>query len=74
LALHLADGETATLTIVRKGYRPKTVTVKSGEPKQTFVLEAAGVAVRPVGVVAKPAAAAPLGGIDDVGDPFAKKH
>jgi serine/threonine-protein kinase len=73
LALHLSDGETATLVLSRKGYKAKTVTVDAGEPKQTFALEALGPTWKPNGT--KPSAAPPtLGGIDDVGDPFTKKH
>jgi len=70
LALHLADGEIASLQISRKGYRTKTVTVGSNEPKVTFTLEPT--AVPKAGQPAKPAA--PDLGIDDVGDPFAKKR
>ncbi len=73
LALHLSDGETVTLLLSRKGYKPKTVTVGSGAPKQTFTLEAAGAAWKPVAT--KPSTgSSPMGGIDDVGDPFTKKH
>src|SRR5580658_7557537 len=73
LALHLSDGETVTLVLFRKGYKPKTVTVGNGEPKQTFALEALGPTWKPTGT--KPLSGSPsLGGIDDVGDPFTKKH
>jgi tRNA A-37 threonylcarbamoyl transferase component Bud32 len=73
LALHLLEGEAATLVLSRKGYKPKTVTVGSGEPKQTFALEATGTTWKPVST--KPSTgSSPMGGIDDVGDPFTKKH
>lgn len=72
LALHLSDGETATLVLSRKGYKPKTVTVGAGEPKQMFSLDVLGGA-RPA--TGKPSTGpAPMGGIDDVGDPFTKRH
>jgi serine/threonine-protein kinase len=70
LALHLADGESASLQIARKGYKTKTVTVGSNEPKVIFTLEP--VAVPKAGQPAKPAGGDL--GIDDVGDPFAKKR
>jgi serine/threonine-protein kinase len=70
LALHLVDGETATLVLTRKGYKTKSVAVGTAEPKQTFALEASGPAWKPTG--AKPATE--MGGIDDVGDPFTKGH
>jgi hypothetical protein len=73
LALHLAEGETATLVLSRKGYKTKTVAVGGGEPKQTFALEAAGPAWKPA--AGKPGGGSPpMGNIDDVGDPFTKKH
>jgi hypothetical protein len=72
LALHLADSETATLVLTHKGYKTKTVAVGSREPKQAFTLESAAPPARPGG---RPAAASgPMGGIDDVGDPFTHKH
>jgi PEGA domain len=70
LALHLADGEIASLQISRKGYKTKTVTVGSNESKVTFTLEPA--AVPKTAPPAKPAGGDL--GIDDVGDPFAKKR
>jgi serine/threonine-protein kinase len=70
LALHLANGENAVLQIARKGYKTKTVTVGPSEPKVAFTLEP--VAVPKTGQPAKPAGGDL--GIDDVGDPFAKKH
>jgi tRNA A-37 threonylcarbamoyl transferase component Bud32 len=73
LALHLSEGETATLVLSRKGYKPKTVTVDGSEPKQSFALEAVAPSWKPTAV--KPATGStPMGGIDDVGDPFTKKH
>jgi eukaryotic-like serine/threonine-protein kinase len=72
LALHLSDGETATLVLARKGYKPKTVTFGAAEPKQMFSLEVVGWAKPATG---KPSTGvAPMGGIDDVGDPFTKRH
>jgi serine/threonine-protein kinase len=71
--LHLADGETASLSIARKGYKPRTVVLDGRDPRVSFSLDpnaSAPSAPRP--------AAAPKfgggggGGIDDVGDPFAK--
>jgi len=66
VALHLASGESASLTVSRKGYKTKTVTVDASEPKVTITLDPT--------FAGAPAAARPGGGIDDVGDPFAKKH
>jgi hypothetical protein len=68
----LAEGETATLSLARKGYKAKTVVVAGEEPKEVYVLEPLALAAKPSPGVAKPAAV-PLGGIDDIGDPFAKK-
>jgi hypothetical protein len=70
LALHLAEGETASLQIARKGYKTKMVTVGSNEPKVSFTLEL--VAAPKSGQPARPAGGDL--GIDDVGDPFAKKR
>jgi serine/threonine-protein kinase len=73
VALHLADGESATLVVTHKGFKTKTLTVDAATPKLTVTLESAfGPAPKgPAG----PATAKPGGGgIDDVGDPFAKKH
>jgi tRNA A-37 threonylcarbamoyl transferase component Bud32 len=70
-ALHLADGESATLVIARKGYRTKTVKIDGSAPRQFFALDLISAPVAPP----RPAAAPPAaGGIDDVGDPFAKKR
>ena len=66
VALHLGTGESASLTVSRKGYKTKTVTVDGSEPKVTVTLEPS--------FTGGPAAAKPGGGIDDVGDPFANKH
>jgi serine/threonine-protein kinase len=70
LILRLADGETAALVISHKGYRSKTISVGASNPRQSLTLEAAWAPT------AKPAAAPPSGGggIDDVGDPFARKR
>jgi serine/threonine-protein kinase len=68
LVLHLGDGETATLVLTRKGFKTKTVKVDSGVPRQSLALEPVA------GPAPKPAAAPTAGGIDDVGDPFAKKR
>jgi serine/threonine-protein kinase len=75
LVLHLADGEVATLTVARKGYKTKTVTIDASGPRQTVTLEPAW--TPPAHPVKAPAPAAPApkaGGLDDVGDPFAKGH
>jgi serine/threonine-protein kinase len=70
IALHMADGESAALVLTRKGYKTKTVRVDAASPRQLLTLDALpGPTPRPA---AAPAAAG--GGIDDVGDPFAKKH
>jgi eukaryotic-like serine/threonine-protein kinase len=66
VALHLGGGESVSVTVSRKGYKTKTVTVDASEPKLTVTLEPS--------FAGGPAAAKPAGGIDDVGDPFAKKH
>jgi serine/threonine-protein kinase len=77
VALHLADGEKATVVLTRKGYKSKTVTLDASEAKLMVVLDPAGGAGRAAGGGgAKPANAGGggFGGIDDVGDPFAKKR
>jgi eukaryotic-like serine/threonine-protein kinase len=67
LVLHLAGGEVATLVLTRKGYKTKTVKVDGSAPRESLALDpVAGPAPRP--------AAAAAGGIDDVGDPFARKR
>src|ERR1700722_1312200 len=70
IVLHMADGESAALVLTRKGFKTKTVHVDAGNPRQLLTLDAVP------GPAPRPAAAAPpaAGGIDDVGDPFAKKH
>ncbi len=69
LVLHMSDGESATLVLTRKGYKPKTVKVDGRAPRESLALD-------PVSGPARPASApaAGGGGIDDVGDPFAKKR
>jgi serine/threonine-protein kinase len=66
IALHLGEGESAALTITRKGYKTKTLTVDGSEPKIAVTLESA-FARAPVATSQKPR-------VDDVGDPFAKKR
>jgi serine/threonine-protein kinase len=70
IILRLGDGETASLVLTHKGYRPKTVSVDPTTPRQSFALDTAYTPS------ARPVSAAPAGGggIDDVGDPFAKKR
>ncbi len=71
VALHLAQGEVATLVVTRKGFKTKTVAVDASEPKQVVTLEATWSA--PTRQPKPQAAPAPrTGGLDDVGDPFAK--
>jgi len=68
-AVHLADGESAMLVISRRGYKTKTVRIDGGDSKIAVALEGA------FGPPPKGAAPKPMGGgIDDVGDPFAKKR
>jgi len=71
--LHLADGERASLVLTHKGYKPKTVTVNGNDPRQSFSLDSLypGAAAN-AGTKPAPAAGSRYGGIDDVGDPFAK--
>jgi tRNA A-37 threonylcarbamoyl transferase component Bud32 len=68
LALHLAEGESATLVLAHKGYRTKTVKLDGSVPRQLVALDPV------MGPAPRPAAAPAAGGIDDVGDPFAKKR
>ena len=67
LALQMAAGESVSLVIARKGYKTKTVKVGEQTPRQSFTLD-------PAWGSSKTVAAPAGGGIDDVGDPFAKKH
>jgi tRNA A-37 threonylcarbamoyl transferase component Bud32 len=69
LALQLGDGESATVVIARKGYKTKTVKIDDSAPRRSFALDPANASG-----AAKPASAGGGGGIDDVGDPFARKH
>jgi serine/threonine-protein kinase len=70
VALHLADGETAKLVVSRKGFKTKTVSVGGNDVKVTVQLESAFSPAPKAGGASRPAGG---GGIDDVGDPFAKK-
>jgi serine/threonine-protein kinase len=76
VALHLATGETARVVITRKGYKSKTITLDGNEPKMMVTLDSTSGSGRAVAGSAKqpPAGGGSLGGIDDVGDPFAKKR
>jgi serine/threonine-protein kinase len=69
LVLHLADGETATLVVTHKGYKTKTAKIDDRSERQSVMLDPTQTSA--------PRPAAPSGGgggIDDVGDPFAKKR
>jgi eukaryotic-like serine/threonine-protein kinase len=70
--LHLADGERASLVLARKGYKSKTVTVDGKDARQSFALDSMYGAPAANAGAAKPPAGSRFGGIDDVGDPFAK--
>jgi serine/threonine-protein kinase len=70
VALQLGDAEDAVLVVTRKGYKTRTVHVDPSGPKVTVTLENSAGAGK--STVAKPAPAGPMG-IDDVGDPFAKR-
>jgi serine/threonine-protein kinase len=67
VALHLAQGESATVTISRKGYKTKTMTLDGSDPKVAITLEGA---FAPPSATPAPARRRP---VDDVGDPFANK-
>jgi serine/threonine-protein kinase len=67
IVLHLVAGEGANLVLARKGYKSKSVKVDWSDTKQEFALDPVNTA-RPT-PAARPAGG---GGIDDVGDPFAK--
>jgi serine/threonine-protein kinase len=69
IVLHLAQGETAKLVLTRKGYKPKTIVVDGSDPRVSLALDSAQGAA--AAGAAKPAGPK-FGGIDDVGDPFAK--
>jgi serine/threonine-protein kinase len=68
VALHLADGETATLVVSRKGFKTKTVTVDGHDAKVTVSLDSAA-SPRPGAAGSRPGSHA----MDDVGDPFATR-
>jgi serine/threonine-protein kinase len=73
VALHLGEGESATLVFTRKGFKTKSVTIDGSDSKVAVALEGIfGPPPKgpPGGGTTKPAG----GGIDDVGDPFAKHH
>ena len=71
VALSLADGVTANLVVSRKGYTTKTVPVDPSQPKVIIKLDGImGPAAVGGGPAPKPKGGG--GGIDDVGDPFAK--
>jgi serine/threonine-protein kinase len=71
IAIDLKPGETATLQLVRSGFKTQTVTVDGTQPKMLVKMSAAG------GKPGKPAAsgkpAAPQSGYSDFQDPFLKK-
>jgi serine/threonine-protein kinase len=70
IVLHLGDGEMASLVVTRKGYKSKTIAIDSGNPRATIALDSLYGAPSGKG---QPAGGGPkFGGIDDVGDPFAK--
>ena len=78
VALYLRDGEEASLVLDHKGFKRKTVTVNSDDPKQAFTLDSIPVSVgaparaRPAAAEAAPRTAPAA--IDDIGDPFAPKR
>jgi tRNA A-37 threonylcarbamoyl transferase component Bud32 len=76
VALHLTEGEKATLVVSKKGFKTKTVIIDGREPKEFVSLEPTFVASQraPMAAPPKPPPSNPLGGIDDVGDPFSKKR
>ncbi len=69
ILLHLADAETASLVVTRRGYKSKTVSVDPAKSRLTVKLDR-DFGAAPAGGAAP--ARPPSGGIDDVGDPFAK--
>jgi serine/threonine-protein kinase len=70
VALQLEDGEDAVLVVTRKGYKTRTVHVDPTGSKVAITLDVNAPGKTPA---AKPAPAGPMG-IDDVGDPFAKRN
>jgi len=74
LALHLVEGETASLVVTRKGYKSKTVTIDGSSPRQAVALDSVSGGAPPRAAGPKPSGGGSFNGIDDVGDPFAKKH
>jgi serine/threonine-protein kinase len=74
IAIDLKPGETATLQLVRSGFKTQTVTVDGTEAKLLVKMTAAG--GKPAGKPAasgKPAAASQQTGFSDFQDPFLKK-
>jgi serine/threonine-protein kinase len=73
VALHLGENETATIVATRKGYKTKTVSIDRDDTKVSITLESMfGPPPRQAG--GGGGGGPKSGGIDDVGDPFAKKH
>jgi serine/threonine-protein kinase len=73
--LHLVPGEVATLTVTHKGYKAKVVSVDASGPRQNLTLEPAWPPpTHPLKTATPAGSAAKVGGLDDVGDPFAKGH
>jgi eukaryotic-like serine/threonine-protein kinase len=74
IALHLAVGETASLVVMHAGYKAKTVTIDGKEPRQLITLEPAPSrpSKAPGNAAPKTTGGGSVGGMDDVGDPFAK--
>jgi hypothetical protein len=71
VVLHLGDGETASLSITRKGYKPKSVVIDGRDPRVSFSLDPEKAAAS---AAAKPAAGGggqKFGGVIDDSDPFA---
>ncbi len=73
IALRLAEGETATLVVVRKGYKTKIVTLGGRDPKQTIALEPLPPSPVKAPATARPQAGESPGALEDVGDPFKKR-
>jgi|CZKU01.1.fsa_nt_gi serine/threonine-protein kinase len=69
VVMQMTENESATLVVTRKGYKAKTAKIDASSARQTITLDPAW------GPTAKPTTPpASGGGIDDVGDPFAKKR